>query len=78
MFVDPNSRGKNIASQLLIEAIQFAKSKKIERLYLNVNTENKAACKLYSKFGFKHCGTETKTLKINNRYYDEFLFEMLL
>ncbi len=78
MYVAPNKRGRNVASLLLENVIQFAKSAKIEKLYLNVNTDNTVACGLYKKFGFKHYGTEKKALKISERYYDEYLFEMFL
>ncbi len=72
MYVDPKMRGLGVGNELLLEAINHAKSMKtIENLNLSVVTTNESAKKLYSKLGFKVFGTEKYALIINGQYYDE-------
>lgn len=45
--------GKGIASQLLMNCINFAKEKEYKEIALEVNLNNQQAIKLYEKFLFK-------------------------
>lgn len=52
MWVDPNYRGTNLATQLVDSVRNWAKSKKVTGLYLHVESTNQAAIRLYEKVGF--------------------------
>lgn len=77
MYVTPEHRGKNIADGLLDAVICYAKSS-IEQLNLKCVTDNHSAVKLYQKHGFKIYGTEPRALKVDNKYYDEYLMVLEL
>jgi len=53
MAVSPKTQGKGIALLLTQSTIKWAASKRATTLYLQSNTQVKAAIKLYEKFGFK-------------------------
>lgn len=79
VYVDPAARGRGIARQLmraLLDEVHL--NPEIEKLELTVNTENPAALALYRHFGFEVVGTYHRSLKIGERYYDEYLMENLL
>jgi len=79
MYVSPNMRGIGVGKELLTEAINKAKTiGTIEKLNLTVVATNEKAKKLYTKLGFKVFGMEEKALKINNKYYNEEFFELML
>ena len=52
--------------------IAYAK-KRVRQLHLTVVTTNEGALKLYEKNGFRVYGTEPRSLKVNEHYYDEHL-----
>ena len=47
--------------------------KRVIQLHLTVVTHNRAAVKLYEKNGFRIYGTEPRSLKIGDNFYDEHL-----
>ena len=73
LAIDKKSRRNGGASKLLNELIEFAKKKKILRITLEVSLENKAAIKLYKKFGFLKIGIRKNYYKIENKMVDAFL-----
>lgn len=62
--VDPDFRGKGIASKLLSQAEKAATDQNLKALTLEVKSTNRAAIDLYVRFGF-----ETKSVKEN--YYED-------
>ena len=62
--------GQGIGSRLMEMMIDFAKSVKIESLYLEVRKDNERAISLYKKYGFEEIGEYKGYFKINNSYYD--------
>lgn len=72
MYTNENYRNKGIADALIKKVINHAK-KRIMQLHLTVVTSNKTAISLYEKNGFKIYGTEPRSLKINEQFYDEYL-----
>lgn len=50
--VDELYRGQNIGSFMLEHMINFAKSLKVSKIWLEVSTKNFPAINLYQKFGF--------------------------
>ncbi|WP_112179676.1 GNAT family N-acetyltransferase [Paraliobacillus zengyii] len=71
VYVKPENRGKGLGNALLLKAIEKAKTiNEIEQLYLTVSTKNSAAKKVYKSMGFEICGTEERSLKYKDTYYD--------
>ncbi|MEK6954771.1 MAG: GNAT family N-acetyltransferase [Candidatus Micrarchaeota archaeon] len=56
LAVIPEMQRKGIGRRLVEEAIEFAKTKRKEVVYLLVASENSSALKMYEKFGFKSKG----------------------
>jgi RimJ/RimL family protein N-acetyltransferase len=48
------------------------------KIELTVNPVQKAAVRLYRKYGFKQAGRTKKALKIDGKYYDELFMEKFL
>lgn len=68
--VMPEHRNKGIAQQLVQQVIDLAK-KVVIQLHLKVVSTNPSAIHAYEKCGFKYYGTEPRSLKIGERFYDE-------
>ena len=56
IFVHPLYRRNGIAKKILDECIIFCQEKKVKKIILEVNVENKVAKKFYSFNEFKNCG----------------------
>ena len=54
------------------------KDKNVIKINLNVNPKQKAAVKLYRKFGFKVVGLLKKDLFVNSKFYDELIMEKFI
>lgn len=52
MYVKPEHRGKGVNKLLLDELINWAKSKDISEVRLDIYSENESAAKAYEKAGF--------------------------
>jgi diaminopimelate decarboxylase len=66
-------RGKGIGSALLIEAIDWAKSVRVEKIVLSVYPNNVDAIALYRKFGFVEEGRLARHSRKSYGYEDEIL-----
>ena len=55
--VSPSHRQKGCGNALVASAIQKAKEKQIERIFLEVRISNVPAISLYKKMGFENLGT---------------------
>lgn len=67
-----NYRGKKLGVELFQEMEKWALEINITRLELTVMTHNEGAIKLYKKMGFKIEGIKQKSLKVNEKYVDEY------
>lgn len=65
-------RGKKLGVELFQEMEKWALEINITRLELTVMTHNEGAIKLYKKMGFKIEGIKEKSLKVNEKYVDEY------
>jgi len=72
IYVMPKHRGQGLASQLIETVINHAKSRVIQ-LHLTCTTTNESAINLYQKHGFKTYGTEPRSLKVGEIFFDEYL-----
>lgn len=77
MYVRPQHRGKGIGSNLIDEAVEYAKTK-VKQLHLTVVTSNEAAFRLYKQKGFSVYGTEPRALLVDGEYFDEYLMVKML
>ncbi len=71
-------QSRGVGSALLCEAITWAKSQKLYRLQLQVQTCNKRALSLYLKFGFKIEGILHRCAFIKGKYVDKYQMALLL
>ena len=61
------------------KAIQIIKTRKsIKKVNLNVTTNQMPAVNLYKKFGFRTVGELKKEMKVNGRYYNSYVMELVL
>ena len=75
MYILPQYRGKGIANELVKAIINHAESRVLQ-INLNCNTNNLIAINLYEKHGFKICGTEPRSLKIGDEFFDEHMMTL--
>ncbi|MCE3043538.1 GNAT family N-acetyltransferase [Legionella sp. 16cNR16C] len=73
-----NYWGQKVGSQMLAQAIEWAKQKQLAKLQLQVRTDNYQAIQLYKKFGFVCEGTVIKALRIGEHYFDDFLMGLMI
>ena len=79
VYVKKEYRGKAIGEKLIERAISsIRKNKSIIKIDLTVNPNQKAAVKLYKKYGFKTVGRLEKGLFVNGKFYDELIMEKLV
>lgn len=71
-------RGKGIGTELFQELHKWAQSQNLHRLELTVKNDNAVGLALYKKMGFEIEGTKRHSLKINDRFIDEFYMSKLL
>ncbi len=72
MYTKDTHRNRGTADALIKAIIDHAK-KCVIQLHLTVVTTNHAAIRLYQKYGFTIYGTEPRSLKIGECFYDEHL-----
>lgn len=62
----PEYRGQGIGNLLLTQLVEFARSKSLDALTLEVRVSNIGAQKLYEKFGFENAGRRKRYYQDNN------------
>ncbi|WP_414047949.1 N-acetyltransferase family protein [Macrococcus equi] len=70
--VHEDARAQGVGTQLFEAVEKWAKTVGITRLELTVVSKNEAGVRLYQKSGFEIEGTKRQSLKINEKYYDEY------
>ena len=65
-------------TELFQELHKWAQSQNLHRLELTVKNDNEAGLALYKKMGFEIEGTKRHSLKVNDRFIDEFYMSKLL
>ncbi len=73
MYVRAEARGLGIADRLMEGILNEARNRGFEQVQLTVIASNPQACKVYERWGFKLYGTEIKSVKVGDTYYDEQL-----
>jgi len=72
VYVQGTQRGRGIGSALIANLLDHAQTR-VQQVHLTVVTENAGAKALYERLGFAVYGTEPRSLKVGERYYDEHL-----
>ncbi len=62
--IDPDHRGKGLGSILLSKAAQGFREAGLERMHLEVTTENTGAIRLYERLGFKRSSVVYKAAEV--------------
>jgi RimJ/RimL family protein N-acetyltransferase len=70
--------GQGIGTQLFMAVEEWARERKLHRLYLAVMTNNQRAIALYQKIGFVVEGRHLHAALVNGRYVDEYTMAKLL
>ena len=78
MALIPEYRGRGIGKKLLLAALKKAKANGIERVELLVYKSNDVAKTIYEKIGFKIEGIRQKSMKIDGKYYDDYIMSLFL
>lgn len=65
-------RKKGLSKDLMQNLISHAQTQ-VSQLHLSCTTANQQAKNMYEKLRFKIYGTDPKALKIEDKYYDEYL-----
>jgi len=76
MYVVPAYRNQGIANLLVKTIIDHAKQHVLQ-LHATVVTSNQSAFNLYERNGFIIYGTEPRSLKIDNHFYDEHMMVLM-
>jgi RimJ/RimL family protein N-acetyltransferase len=78
--INPNYFGKGFGTKMMLEVIDFCKTKRISRIELSVDTKNEKAIKLYESVGFEKEGIlrNYTFLKSRNKYIDEQIMSNLI
>ena len=78
--INPNYFGKGFGTKMMLEVIDFCKTKSISRIELSVDTKNKKAIQLYESVGFEKEGIlrNYTFLKSKNKYIDEQIMSNLI
>jgi RimJ/RimL family protein N-acetyltransferase len=78
MYIRSEARGKGVGKALIDYVRSHAKEREVIQLHLTVLTTNYAAINLYLKCGFVIYGTEPRSLKIGETFYDECMMVMYI
>jgi ribosomal protein S18 acetylase RimI-like enzyme len=78
-YVSADHRGEGIGTRLLERALSLIrKNKRIIKVKLAVNPEQRVAVKMYKKAGFVVTGRVEKELKVGRRFYGMLFMEKML
>lgn len=72
VYVRPIGRGKGLGRAIISYLLEAAATQ-VKQVHLSVVTTNAAAVRLYEQLGFRTYGTEPRSLRVGERYYDEHL-----
>ena len=79
VYVKKEFRRQGIGNMLMESALKLIrKNPDVIKISLAVNPVQKAALRFYEKHGFKKTGILEKELKVDNRFYDEYLMVKFL
>jgi len=75
---DTLNRNRGIGSEALALIVDYSfEQLQLHQLYANIGTDNEISIQLFTKFGFQKIGIKKDWIKVNNRYKDELLFQLI-
>jgi GNAT superfamily N-acetyltransferase len=77
-FLQHIVQGQGIGRRMLDACLSLARSTGIEKVELEVFSDNLAAVRLYETFGFSHEGLKVRGRKLEDRYQDVKLMTLWL
>ena len=78
VYVQPEYRGRGVATMLLDAGMSWAQKRDMLVIKLAVVTTNSAAIRCYMRAGFRVYGVEPKALQYDGVFYDELLMALEL
>lgn len=78
MGIERKFCGIGLRSALFKHALNHAQKMKFYRIELTVRSFNEARIELYEEIGFERVGLLKDVAFINGRYYDEYMYQILL
>jgi ribosomal protein S18 acetylase RimI-like enzyme len=72
VYVRPAARARGVGGALIGNVLAHA-AQHVLQVHLSVVTENRAVVAFYQRLGFAIYGTEPRSLKVGDRFYDEHL-----
>jgi ribosomal protein S18 acetylase RimI-like enzyme len=76
VYINQDHRGRGTGKKLMDAALEeIKKMPGVVKIELAVNPTQKAAARLYRKYGFKVTGRVKKALRVNGKFYDELMME---
>ena len=78
LAVSKNWRQRGVATTLLDSAYGWAEQRSVQKIQLNVRSNNRAALSLYNAQGFKQEGCERDQIREGERYEDNLLMAKFL
>lgn len=77
VYVSPGMRSRGLATTLMRRLLAELRAlDQIEKVNLTVNTEARAAVRLYEKLGFEVVGRARRGLQVGGRYHDSYFMEL--
>jgi ribosomal protein S18 acetylase RimI-like enzyme len=78
-YIKPEFRRKGLGKEMIKTAIDFAKTKlEVQKIQLGVITTQTPAYELYKSVGFIKIGEQKMAIKVDEKFYDEYLMELYL
>lgn len=79
VYVKEKYRDRGIGKKLMDAAMRtIQENGNVSKVKLGVNPEQRAAVKLYEDCGFRCVGSLISEIKVDGKYYDEFIMEKLM
>lgn len=77
VYVEAGQRGKHLGERLVQAVIDHAR-RHVRVLQCSVVTENNHARNIYLRLGFRHYGIERRALRVDGRFLDEDLLDIMI
>jgi ribosomal protein S18 acetylase RimI-like enzyme len=77
VYATPRARGTGAAKAVMRMLIEDARQQ-VAQLHLVVTQDNGRAVRFYESFGFQIYGSDPRGLKVEGRYYDDYLMVLRL
>jgi len=78
MGVKQKYQERGVGNALLKYSLKSAKENHFHRIELTVRSHNYPAIALYEKYGFEKVGTLKENAFIEEKYYDDYLYQLIL